>query len=127
LPDSLRPAGALALAALLGAGLAGLQLAPFVEGIRGSTLLGGRGGLGVLHLGDKFLLSWLVPNYRGNPAVDGIVFRGPNYNESTGFIGVGAGLLAVTGAITGWRRNRPAAVALAIVALCSLGMVYGPI
>jgi hypothetical protein len=117
---------------LLAASVAGLlvgmvQVLPFVEALTNGVTFGIRSGqeLGGGHLDPSSALSWLMPNSEGNPALDGLFGRAPNFAESAGFAGVGALCLAVPGMAWLWRRRRPAAVGLGLVALVSVAVVYG--
>ncbi len=117
------------LAALAGVLLAGIQLLPFIAMLGRSSLSADRAaagfGLGHLHLTD--LSSWLVPNARGNPGIDHLLGRPPNYNESTGFATVTALLLAPIGLWRSWIAARSVAVGLGGIGLLSAGIAYGPL
>lgn len=115
--------------AAIGTLLAGIQLVPFLDNLRSSTLLGARaaGGIGAGHLALSTLVRWLIPNVHGNPGIDGLIGRGPNYAEATGFIGVAALLMVVPGLIGLYGRLPTAAIGLAVIALLSGLIVYGPL
>jgi hypothetical protein len=115
--------------AVTGTLLAGVQLIPFLDNLRQSTLLGNRaaGGLGAGHLSLSSLSSWLIPNIRGNPGIDGLAGRAPNYPEATAFIGVAALLLVAPGLIGLYRRVPTAAIGLSLIALLAALIVYGPL
>ena len=119
----------IALAGVLGTLLAGIQLLPFLADLRASPLYSERinSGAGFAHLQTSELISWLIPNGHGDPGVDGLLGRPPNYNESTGFAGVAILLLAPLGGWWLWRRARSAAVALGGITLTAAGVVYGPL
>lgn len=123
----LRKLGAVALAAVVGAMLAGIQLVPFLDLLRHSTLVADRAArqLGVQHLNLGALTSWVFPNLVGNPSLDGLPGRYPNYNEATGFVGVGVLVLSPLGAWWQWSRDRSVAIALTGIGLISAGIVYG--
>ncbi|GAC1337336.1 MAG: hypothetical protein NVSMB29_01520 [Candidatus Dormibacteria bacterium] len=114
---------------VLGAGLAGVQVIPFLAVLQGSTLAEDRvrGGAGLGFLAPSALASWLIPNGHGNPGIDQVTGRLPNFPESTAFIGVGALLLIVPGAILLWRVSRSAGLLLAGGLLFSVLTVYGVI
>ncbi len=124
----LRLAG-LAAAATLGALLAAIQLAPFLSELRQASLLADRaaGNLGFGHLALRDLGSWLIPNAFGSPGIDAQTGWFPNYFEATGFVGVGALLLAPVGALAGWLRERSVAIGLVLVTVISIGVAYGPL
>src|ERR1700693_6366724 len=115
--------------AVVGTLLAGVQLVPFLDNLRSSTLLSNRaaGGIGAGHLSLSSLVSWLIPNVRGNPGIDGLIGRAPNYAEATAFIGVAALLLVVPGLLGLFRRLPTAAIGLALIALLAGLIVYGPL
>jgi len=117
--------GGLALAGVLGTALAGAQLVPFIAELHQATLLSSRAGAGFGHLQPSALASWLVPNAHGNPGIDGLTGRAPNYLESTGFVGVVALLLVLPGVVWAWRRQRSVAIALGLPTVLAFGVVYG--
>ncbi|HLQ61965.1 MAG TPA: hypothetical protein VK131_08890, partial [Candidatus Acidoferrales bacterium] len=118
--------GGLALAAVTGALLAGVQVLPVADAVLSGGAQAAAGDrLGSAHLGWTALSSWLAPNLRGNPALDGSLGGSPNYSEATGFVGVGSLVLAGLGARELWRRDRPAAAALLSLGLVSAAIVYG--
>jgi hypothetical protein len=118
-----------AVAAGVGALLAGIQLAPFLDLLRRATVVSDRAAAGVAfkHLNLGALSSWVFPNLRGNPSLDGLLGPAPNYNEATGFVGVATLVLSPVGAWWAWTRERSVAVALVGVGLFSAGVVYGPL
>ena len=122
------------LAGLMAAGLSGLllgavQVLPFIEALRLGVTFNLRQGqhAGEGHLGITNLATWITPNSHGNPAIDGLVGRLPNFSESTGFAGVAALVLSGFGGWYLWRRQRSAAVALVGLLLVCVGIVYGPL
>ncbi len=119
----------LAAAATLGALIAAIQLAPFLSELRQANLLADRavGNLGFGHLALRDVGSWLVPNAFGNPGIDAQSGWFPNDFEATGFVGVGALLLAAVGALSGWWRKRSVAIGLVLVTATSVGVAYGPL
>jgi hypothetical protein len=122
------------LSGLVAAGVAGLliggiQVLPFLEALRNGTIfnlrLGERAGEG--HLALSSVLTWVVPNSQGNPAIDGLNGRAPNFSESSGFAGIGILLLSPLGAAWLWRRRRSAALGLIGLGAVAAGIVYGPL
>jgi hypothetical protein len=113
----------------LGAAAAAVQLIPFADVLRQSSLVADRQGavLGLAHLPASTLESWLVPNLHGNPAIDQRLGWLPNYNEATGFAGVGALVLAVVGTLHGWGRVHSAVAGLLGIGLFAVGTIYGVI
>ena len=123
-----------ALGGLLTAGLGGLavgavQVLPFAEALREGVTFNLRSTTkaGFFHLSPSAIASWLLPNSHGNPAIDGLLARPPNFAESAGFAGVGAVFLSTLGIWWLWRRQRSAAVGLLTVMLVAAGTVYGPL
>ena len=114
---------------LLGVVLSAAQLLPFAADLGVSSLAGDRVRIhaGESRLPFSHLSSWLIPNAYGNPGVDHLAGRSPNYLEGTGFIGVGALLLAPVGALVLWHRRRSAAVVLVGATAVAIGQVYGPL
>lgn len=112
---------------LLGSALASVQLLPFLVELSRSSLAADRAAVafGSAHLPLTDLTSWIAPNLRGNPAVDGLPGRLPNYNESTGFAGVAALVLSAVQVLAGWNRRTETA-ALATVGLFAVATVYTP-
>ena len=119
----------LLVAATAGSLVAGLQLAPFVALLGRSSLSADRAaaGFGLAHLPISDLSTWLIPNAKGNPGIDGLLGRAPNYSESTGFTTVAALVLAPIGLWWGWARERAAVLALTLIAVLAAGIVYGPL
>lgn len=115
----------LAAAGIVGVLVACLQLLPFASLVRQSGLVSSLHGANLAHLPITYVTSWLVPNLHGNPAIDGLQGRSPNYSESTGFAGVTALTLAVPGAVFQWKRDRSTMAALLIVGLVGAGIAYG--
>ena len=127
-----RPGRAISLAGLLlsmllGAGLAGVQLVAFAGQYGQTTLSSFHPSAGAFHLSLSELTSWLAPNLHGNPGIDGLTGRPPHYNASTGFIGVGAIVLAVVGAAVRGTETRLAQWAFVVMAVIGLGIAYGPL
>jgi hypothetical protein len=124
-----RKLGGLAVAASVGTLLAAIQLVPFLDLLRNATLASDRAvrGVGFAHLNLGALSSWVFPNLLGNPSLDGLPGRFPNYNESTGYVGVASLALSPLGAWRAWSRERSVAVALVGLGLVSAGIVYGPL
>ena len=121
--------GALIAAGVVGVMLGGAQLLPFLNELGQSSLVRDRaaGAVGSGHLNLSAVTSWFVPNAVGNPGIDGLYGRYPNYNEATGFAGVTMLVLAPIGLAAEWLRERGPALALAGVGLVSAGIVYGPL
>jgi hypothetical protein len=119
--------GALGLAGLLGAFLSGIQLVPFLDEIRGSTLIGARGDIhaGLQHLRLADAASWLAPNTKGNPGIDALRGRDSNYNETTAFTGVGVVVLSPLSLLWGSSRRWSPVVGLATIGIVSAATVYG--
>jgi hypothetical protein len=117
----------LAVGVLIGVAVSGVHLLPFVTQALHVGLASSRSasGMGFVHLPLEKLLTWVVPSLRGNPSIDGYLETPWNFNESTGFVGVGALVLAAVGGWTGLRRRSNPAIALLATLLLSLGMVYG--
>ncbi len=125
-----RSLGGLVAAFVTGVLVGAIQVIPFVEALRLGVTFNLRQGqqLGESHLSWTMLTTWLVPNSRGNPAIDGLVAGHlPNFSEATGFAGVGALVVASLGVAWLWRRQRSVAVALVGLALIGVGIVYGPL
>ena len=125
----LKEIGALLGAMVTGVLVGGIQVLPFWEALRLGVTFNLRQGshAGEGHLSLTALATWIFPNSRGNPSIDGLTGRLPNFSESAGFAGVGALLLASLGALWLWRRQRSAAVALVTLLLLCVGIVYGPL
>lgn len=119
----------LALSALLGASAAAVQIIPFFEWIQHIHAVASRTFLGAEQLPPQELTSWLIPNGPGNPGIDHSTLAGrpPNYNESTGFAGVGALVLAAIGVVIPGNAGRARAVGLTAIVLLGAGTVYGPL
>ena len=125
--DGARPLLGLALAAALGVGLGLVQLLPLAEHLSQAGIGGARAsaGLGLIHLPLPDINSWIAPNRLGNPGFDGRDGPFPNYNEATGFAGAWALVAAPFGLAWLWRRQRSAAIGLAVIGLFAAGVVYG--
>ena len=121
--------GGLAVAGVLGAALAGVQLVPFLTELHNSTLVSDRTatGAGFAHLPFGALVSWVLPNGLGNPGIDGRLGPAPNYLEATGFVGVAALFLAALGVVRALRAQRSVALALGIPVVLAAAVVYGPL
>jgi hypothetical protein len=119
----------LASAAIAGFLVAGIQLIPFAAYLGGTSVSADRtaASFGLLYLPIGDLSSWLVPNAVGNPAIDGVFGRAPNYTESTGFATVAALVLAPLGLWQAWVRRSAAVLALAVLGVVSAAIVYGPL
>ena len=115
----------LAAAVAVGVLLAGIQLVPFVDLLRGSALISTRAGIGFAHLHVSALTTWVFPNIAGNPGIDGGVGRFPNFSESSGFATVAMAVLSPIGLWWGWRNDRSVAVSLAVVGAVAAAIVYG--
>lgn len=117
----------LAVAAAIGVMLAAVQLLPFEQALRQAGAVGARSSqsYGFAHLPLSYLISWLVPNLHGNPAVDGRAGWLPDYNEGVGYAGVVALTLAVPGVMIQWFRDRRVAMGLLVVGSVAVGSVYG--
>jgi hypothetical protein len=111
-------------AAALGTVAAAAQLVPFMHELLTTSLSSYHRGLGLLHNDPSALSSWIVPNLHGNPGIDGQLGRPPHYNQTTGFAGVAALVLAVVGAGLPVRQ-RSVKVGLIVMTLFALGVVYG--
>jgi len=124
---SWRRLAGLAAAVAVGTLLAGIQLVPFFDLLRNASLIGIRttSGMGFEHLNLAAITSWVFPNAVGNPGIDGLPGRPPDFNESTGFATVAALVLAPLGAWSAWRRDRSQVIPLLAVALVSAAIVYG--
>ncbi len=124
-----RSLGGLVAAFVTGVLVGAIQVIPFVEALRLGVTFNLRQGqhAGEGHLSLTTLSTWVVPNSRGNPAIDGLARHLPNFSESTGFAGVGALVVASLGVAWLWRRQRSAAVALVGLILIGAGIVYGPL
>ena len=123
-----RRLGAVAVAGGLGVALAAVQLVPFIELLRQDTFYAERvaSGIGSGHLGLLNVLTMMIPNRLGTPALTGLG-PAPNYNEGVAFAGVWALALAPVG--FWWLRSRRASAAwcLAGLGLLSAAVVYGPL
>jgi hypothetical protein len=117
----------LGLAVAVGVLLAGIQLVPFVDLLRGSALISARAtaGMGFAHLHLSALTTWVFPNIAGNPGIDGGVGRFPNFSESSGFATVAMAVLSPVGLWWAWRTDRSVAVSLAAIGAISAAIVYG--
>ncbi len=119
----------LAASACIGVLGAAIQVVPFLMWLKHIHGVNTRAGIGTEHLSLQTLTSWLVPNGRGNPGIDHNTLAGlpPDYNESTGFVGVGALILALIGVReyrhAGWSR----VLALTAIVILGAGTVYGPL
>lgn len=126
-----RPAGVrlvqLAGACGLGAVTAGVQDIPFIVQAAHVGVASSRSAshIGLVHLPLEKLRTWFAPSLRGNPSIDGFLEVPWNFNEATGFIGVGALCLAGVGAWRGLRRRDNRTVALVVTAAAALAIVYG--
>jgi hypothetical protein len=118
----------LAVAGVVGLLLAAAALVPLASELRLSGIVGLRATsrLGFEHLAPQTVMSWLIPNRFGNPAIDGYIGE-PDYNEVTAFATVTALLLSPFGLYWLWRRARGAAVALVTIGLMAAGTAYGPL
>ncbi|HUQ63938.1 MAG TPA: YfhO family protein [Acidimicrobiales bacterium] len=123
-----------AFAAICGAGvlgclLAGVQLLPFLENLPRSSIMEDRerGNAGASHLPRNALTTWVAPNGRGSPGIDGSADRIPVYPESVGYVGAGAFVAAGFGI---WRIRRKRTwekgALVAVGVLCG-AVVYGPL
>jgi hypothetical protein len=125
----LRTAATLVAAGVVGGLVGAVQVLPFLEaltqGVTFNLRTGQKAGAG--HLLVSSAASWFLPNSHGNPAIDGLFGRPPNYAESAGFAGVGALVLGVLGTAWLWRQRRSAALGLLIVVALAAGVVYGPL
>ena len=125
-----RPLRDLILALVLGTAVAGIQLIPFVDNLKETTIFADRSTdrAVVARLEFREIRTWLIPNATGNPGID-TIWNGnrPNYNEATGFAGIGALFLAVFGVGWQWRREPSVVTALVTIGLVSFGIVYGPL
>lgn len=107
----LRKASAIVGAALLGLGIGAAQLVPMVDFMFNSNAFGSRAGpVQGFNLAETALrfFTLLVPNFTGTP-IEGnywVSATFTNFNEQTGYIGLLAVGLAVTGAAAMWRRDR---------------------
>jgi hypothetical protein len=124
-----RTASKLVAAVAVGGLVGAVQVLPFLEsltqGVTFNLRTGQKAGAG--HLLLSSVTSWLLPNSHGNPAIDGLFGRPPNYAESAGFAGVGALVLAILGTLWLWRQRRSAALGLLIIIVLAAGVVYGPL
>jgi hypothetical protein len=118
----LRAAAGLAAASAVGLLLAGIQLLPLLDYLHQASLTRGRGSA---HLPLDGLITWIVPNGKGNPGIDGGGIGGA-YTEWMGFVGVGALVLAGIGLRGAWRRDRGLAAGLAALTGLALLIVYTP-
>jgi hypothetical protein len=116
-----RLAGATLAALALGIALASAQVLPVAVHLLDGGVVGGRAGLGLVHLTASDLLSWVAPNRHGSPAIEGV---NDNY-MSTGYIGVGALTLAIIGAVCSVRERHNAGLALTAMALFAAFVAYG--
>lgn len=117
----------LGAAVVLGTLLSGIQLLPFTANLLDASLVGDRelSRTGFTHLEPKALTTWVFPNSTGSPGIDGEAAQFPVYPESTGYVGVGALLLAglAVPLLRGrWRWETGALVAVVAV---SVGTIYG--
>jgi hypothetical protein len=117
----------LAASVVVGVLIAGIQLVPFIELLRGSALVSDRAtaGMGFAHLHLSAVTTWVFPNIAGNPGIDAGVGRYPNFSESSGFATVAMAVLSPVGLWSAWRSNRSVAVALAVIGLAAAAIVYG--
>ncbi len=131
LVGSRRWSSLLGLLAGVGAGilLGGVQLLPFLSYLPHTTVVvdRARSHAGGAHLDPSNLWSWLAPNLRGGPGLDGRPGWPPNGNEGTGYAGVVALCLVPLGLIGQARVRGSRALALAVMGLVAAGVVYGPL
>jgi hypothetical protein len=129
-------AGVFLAAIALGATVAGAQVLPNVEYIQNSAALQKRQTWAAsysrsllwsqdgIRYAKREVLSYLVPNAWGNPSLHGHWWnQGSNFNESAGYVGIGAMLLAAFA----WRllHRSPTIRALCVLQLLSLGFILG--
>lgn len=109
----------------VGVALAAVQVLPVLAAISESVTAAERSGRGLagLVLDRETLLTWLVPNFFGSPLAQTI---GPlnylNYNETLGYVGLGALLLTAFSALRPGRRGW---AGLAVLTLVAFGLAYG--
>lgn len=113
----------------LGTAISGIQILPFVSDLKQSTVGADRAAAsnGTYHLTPHDLITWLIPNVHGNPAIDHRIGPIPNYNESVGFAGVGMLVMSLPGVLWTWRRERASVAALIVTGLFGAAMAYGPL
>jgi hypothetical protein len=118
----------------LGIALAAVQLGPTIQYLRGSYTNAYRSAVTERPEPLPNLAFWLVPNLSGNPAFtepihfpDQMIFDGEyfNYNERTGYVGVGALVLAVIGLFRTDRRFASHRWAFGLMLLLAGCLVYG--
>lgn len=128
-PGRLRSVFGLGVSALVGTAAAGIQLLPFLQELQRAPLISDRqgAGLGSGHLFRTEASSWIAPNLHGNPAIDGLPGRNPNYNEATGYAGAASLVMATVGLFREWLRARTVAIGLVGVGLVAAGTIYGPL
>jgi hypothetical protein len=114
---------------LIGAAMASVQIVPFLAWLEHIHGVASRTGLSREYLQTQTLMTWLVPNGRGNPGIDHNTLAGlpPNYNESTGFVGVGALVLAAIAVLMPDNAGRSRAIGLGAIVALGAGVVYGPL
>ncbi|MEO6457730.1 MAG: YfhO family protein [Chloroflexia bacterium] len=104
-----RSIATIAVASILGTGLAAVQLAPFFELLLNSNAISQRASPVLPFDAGQTTLRLLVllfPNFSGTPLLQAYwVPMFTNFNEQTGYIGLLAIALAVVGAIHWWRRD----------------------
>lgn len=118
----LRDGLAWAGASVLGLGLAAAQLLPFLAQLPASLQANERGILAAqrVYLPPEAALTWLVPNGVGNHLHD-LYWGRLNYNETTGYVGLIALVLAPLAFRRGPRREAAFWLGTAVV---SMGMAW---
>ncbi|HUS14938.1 MAG TPA: YfhO family protein [Chloroflexia bacterium] len=116
--------GAVAGAYGLGAGLAAVQLLPFLDYLRQSAMLLTRGNWGSPILPDRGLLTLISPTLFGSPATGNWWDPTTTYQEITAYGGLLPLLLAPFALLARKPGQRGLAALFIVLALVSLGVVY---
>lgn len=122
--------GALVVAVVVGTAVAAVQLLPFAEWLSARDLAG-RSRWADFHLPLEFLATLVVPNAFGSP-IDRLYYGALDYVETQSYVGIGALVLAVSGAVlpnpsVDRRRGARTALVLLFAFVAVVVFVGGPL